>query len=104
MQLLKYDLDRKSLTRFYVAYIRSILEYVNVFLDNCTKAQSDLLESINLDKDKIIIGLRRGTSHTRNLDGVLCLKDEKNSKGIQLYKILNNESPSYLDDILLKYN
>ena len=79
MRLLKYDLDRKSLTRFYVAYIRPILEYANIIWDNCTKAQSDRLESVNLDAARIITGLRRGTSqcYTRNLDGVLCLKEEK---------------------------
>ena len=64
MRLLKYDLDRKSLTRFYVAYIRPILEYANIIWDNCTKAQSDLLESANLDVARIITGLRRGTSHS----------------------------------------
>ena len=61
--LLLHDLDRKSLTRFYMTYIRPLLEYASIIWDNCTKTQSDLLESINLEAARIITGLRRGTSH-----------------------------------------
>ena len=59
--MLKYDLDRKSLIRFYLSFIRPILEYGNIIWDGCNKLQSDLLESIQLDAARIITGLRRGT-------------------------------------------
>ena len=54
MRLFKYDLDRKSLTRFYMTYIRPILEYASIIWDNCTKTQPGLLESINLEAARII--------------------------------------------------
>ena len=64
LRMLKYDLDRKSLSRFYLSYIRPILEYGNIIWDACTQQQSNLLESIQLDAARIITGLRRGTSHS----------------------------------------
>ena len=103
MRLLKYDLDRKSLTRFYMTYIRPILEYASIIWDNCTKTQSDLLESINLEAVRIITGLRRGTSHAvlyRELGWTSLAERRSNSKLIQLYKILNDDTPTYLSDIL----
>ena len=63
MKMLNYDLDRKSLNRFYISFIWPMLEYGNILWDNCTKQQSDLLESIQLDAARIITGLRKGTSH-----------------------------------------
>ena len=63
MKMLNYDLDRKSLNRFYISFIRPILEHGNDLWDKCTKQLADLLESIQLDAARIITGLRRGTSH-----------------------------------------
>ena len=48
MRILKYDLDRKSLQKFYTSFIRPTLEYGNIIWDNCTKQQANLLESIQL--------------------------------------------------------
>ena len=63
LRMLKYDLDRKSLIRFYTSYIRPTLEYSNIVWDNCNDYEAELLESIQLDAARIITGLRRGTSH-----------------------------------------
>ena len=107
MRMLKYDLDRKSLNRFYISFIRPMLEYGNILWDNCTKQQSDLLESIQLDAARIITGLRKGTSHQVLLNeaGLAPLAARRqNAKLIQFYKILNNESPTYIDEIIRKFN
>ena len=107
IRLLNYDLDRKSLTRFYMTYIRPILEYAGIIWDICTKTQSDLLESINLEAVRIISGLRRGTSQAvlyRELGWTSLAERRSNSKLIQLYKILNDGTPTYLSDILFRYN
>ena len=107
IRLLNYDLDRKSLTRFYMTYIRPILEYAGIIWDICTKTQSDLLESINLEAVRIISGLRRGTSQAvlyRELGWTSLAERSSNSKLIQLYKILNDGTPTYLSDILFRYN
>lgn len=107
LRMLKYDLDRKSLIRFYLSFIRPILEYGNIIWDGCNKQQSDLLESIQLDAARIITGLRRGTSHSILYDELgwcsLSIR-RKNSKLIHFYKILNYETPQYINDILNRYN
>ena len=103
MRMLKYDLDRKSLFRFYISFVRPTLEYGNILWDNCTKDQAKLLESIQLDAIRIITGLRRGTSHEVLYAevGLSSLAERrKDAKLIQFYKILNNEAPAYIDDIL----
>ena len=63
MRMLKHDIDRNSLTRFFISYIRPILEYGDIIWDNLNKNESELLESIQLDAARIITSLRRGTNH-----------------------------------------
>ena len=107
MRMLKYDLDRKSLHRFYISFIRPTLEYGNILWDNCTDDQVKLLESIQLDAARIITGLRKGTNHDvlYKETGLSSLASRrKNAKLIQFYKILNNESPTYIDEIVRKFN
>ena len=107
MRMLKYDLDRKSLKQLYTSFIRPTLEYGNIIWDNCTKQQADLLESIQLDAIRIITGLRKGTSHETLYKEVgFCplIIRRKHSKLIQFFKILNNESPPYINDIVTKFN
>ena len=107
MRMLKYDIDRKSLHQFYISFIRPTLEYGNIIWDNCTKQQSDLLESIQLDAARIITGLRKGTSHDiLYKETGLCplVTRRKHSKLIQFFKILNNEAPPYINDIVKNFN
>ena len=101
MRMLKYDIDRNSLIRFFTSYIRPILEYGNVVWDNLNKQEADLLESIRLDAARIITGLRRGTSHAilyKELGWVPLSDRRKNHKLIHFYKILNNDTPSYINN------
>ena len=62
LRMLKHDLHRKSLLRFYISYIRPTLEYADIVWDNITQ-QNAHLESIQLDACRIITGLRKETSH-----------------------------------------
>jgi hypothetical protein len=40
---MKHKLDRKSLDKLYIGFIRSILEYGGIVLDNCSLHESELL-------------------------------------------------------------
>ena len=40
MRKLKFKLDRKSLIIIYTAFIRPLLEYVDVIWDNCTEYEN----------------------------------------------------------------
>lgn len=107
LRMLKYDLDRKSLIRFYISYIRPTLEYGDIIWDNISQQSALLLESIQLDACRIITGLRKGTSHDtlyKELGFCPLSERRKHHKLIKFYKILNNEAPSYIDSILVKFN
>jgi hypothetical protein len=43
-------------------FIRPILEYGSVVWDNYTREQSDLIESVQYESDRIVTGFRKGTS------------------------------------------
>ena len=56
MRKLKFQLDRKSLEIIYTSFIRPILEYSNVVLDNCTQYESNDLEKIQNEAARIVTG------------------------------------------------
>jgi hypothetical protein len=63
--MIKHKLDRKSLDKLYIGFIRPMLEYEGIVWDNCSLHESELLESVQLEAARIITGLRKGTSHAK---------------------------------------
>jgi hypothetical protein len=57
--MMKHILDRNSLEKLYFGCIRPILEYGSVVWDNCTREQSDLIESVQCESARIATGLRK---------------------------------------------
>ena len=51
MRKFKYTLDRKSLETIYTAFIRPILEYVDLVWDNCTQQEKHDFEKKNTIRD-----------------------------------------------------
>ena len=41
--MMKHKLDRKSLEKLYIGFIRPILEYGGIVLNNCSLHESELL-------------------------------------------------------------
>jgi hypothetical protein len=62
LRQVKHLLDIYSLIRIYFAFIRPVLEYGDVVWGNCTKKESDLLESVQIEAGRIITGLRCNSS------------------------------------------
>ena len=56
-------LDRRSLEKLYMTYVRPILEYCNIIWDNCTKKETDEIEAVQLAAARIVTGGKRGTRH-----------------------------------------
>ena len=56
MRKLKFELDKKSLEIIYRTFIRLILEYVDVILDNCTNCQNQELDKIQTEATRIATG------------------------------------------------
>ena len=54
-----------SLIHIYFAFIRPVLEYGDVVWGNCTKKESDLLESVQIEAGRIITGLRCNSSRQK---------------------------------------
>ena len=63
LHALKHKLDRSTLEKLYVAFVRSKLEYANIVWDNCSKQLSDLIESVQYRAGKVVSGAIHRTSH-----------------------------------------
>ena len=56
MQRLKFKLDRKSLEIIFTTFIRPPLEYSDVFWDNCTRYEKQVLDKIQNEAARIATG------------------------------------------------
>ena len=63
LRKLKNYLDKITLEKIYFSYVRPIMEYSSIVWDNCTVAQSFILEQAQLDAARIITGAVKGTKH-----------------------------------------
>ena len=61
----KHLLDRYSLIRIYFAFIRPVLEYGDVVWGNCTKKETNLLDSVQIEAGRIITGLPCNSSRQK---------------------------------------
>ena len=59
MRRIKKMLDRKTLEKIYVSFIRPILEYSDSVFDNCTQYEKDELEKIQNEALRITSGCTR---------------------------------------------
>ena len=59
MRKLKIMLDRKTLEKIYVSFIRPILEYSDAVFDNCTQYEKDELDKIQNEAARIASGCTR---------------------------------------------
>ena len=103
LKLLKYDIDRKSLESIFFTFIRPKLEYACIVWDNCSKKDSDRLESIQLDFARTVTGARKGTSHNALYNETKWPKlseRRQHFKFKQLLKMSNKETPPYLCNLL----
>ena len=108
LRMMKHKLDRKSLKKLYIGFIRPVLEYGGIVWDNCSLHESELLESVQVEAACIITGLRKGTSHAKlytELGWVPLKERRRTNKLILLHKIIHDETPLYLlSAILLQTN
>lgn len=99
----KFILDRLSLLKLYVTYIRSLLEYANIIWDNCSIENKRHIESIQLEALRIITGATKLCSVQRLYNDITLqtLQSRRNNQRLcQLYKILNDRTPQYLQSLI----
>lgn len=100
---LMFRLDRRSLEKLYISFVRPILEYSDVVWDNITDQQSTELEAVQLAAARVITGGKRGSSHALLYSDTklqLLAERRKQHKLIMMQKIVNKKVPSSLIEIL----
>jgi hypothetical protein len=103
LKRLKYDLDRRTLEKNYFSFIRPKLEYASHIWDNCSKKDRDKLEQFQLEIARTVTGARRGTSHEllySELKWETLSTRRNNVKLLNMHKIINNNAPAYLCDLI----
>lgn len=99
----KFVLDRRSLNKLYITYIRPLLEYGNIIWDNSTLANKKYLDTIQVEAARIITGGTKLCSlHKLYSDtGWETLQSRRNKhKLFHLYKIINGLTPEYLQSLM----
>ena len=68
MKRFKYIMGRNSLIHLYKTVVLPIMEYGCILFDNCSKADQDLLESVQLSAARVCTGALQNTSKIKLLD------------------------------------
>jgi len=100
---MKEKLSRAAKTKYYISYIRPILEYGSVVFDNCTAQDSNSLELVQRRAAILCTGAyRRSPTHLLMTDiGWDSLSNRrKNAKLLLMFKIVNNLTPHYLRELI----
>ena len=103
LKSLKYQIDRKSLETIYFSFIRPKLEYASYSWNNCSKQDVEHIEKFQLDIARTVTGARKGTSHElmyKELSWPKLSERRSLNKICNFIKIINNETPQYLRDLL----
>jgi hypothetical protein len=102
LRRLKYKLDRLSLERIYLGFIRPILEYGDIVWDTPGEIL-DSLEKIQLNAARVITGATAKCSSQSlyNETGWQPLSDRREAHRLTLmYQIMNGKAPQYLGDLV----
>lgn len=59
--MLKHVLDRTASIKIYLAFIWPILEYGSILRDNCSQENSNLLENVQIEAERIITRLKNSS-------------------------------------------
>ena len=94
-----HRLDRKTLEKLYLCYIRPVTEYASVVWDNCSDGEKNDIEEIQREAARIVTGAKKGTSHQFLYDDThweLLQVRRTRARLLQLFKILKCTVPPTL--------
>ena len=99
---IKFILDRKYLEIIYISFIRPILEYGDVIIDNCTAQEKGKLEKVQYEAARIVTGATKLVSIEKLMSDVgwesLECRREKHKLTLY-YKMMNGLTPPYLSSL-----
>jgi hypothetical protein len=102
LRSLKYKLDRLSLEKIYLGFIRPLLEYGDIVWDTPLEVV-DILEKIQLNAARIVVGATAKSS-TQGLYQETCWESLQKRREFHrltlMHKIVNGNSPSYLGELV----
>lgn len=99
----KSKLSRSAKSKYYLSFIRPILEYGNVIFDNCTAADSNSLELIQRRAALWCTGAFRRSPTTSLLNDLgwdTLANRRSNAKLFLMFKIINGLTPEYLSNLI----
>lgn len=103
LRKLKYKFSKETLNKVYCTYIRPLLEYASEVWDGCNQSEKNRLEQVQLNAARIVTGLPIFSSLNAIYfeTGWDTLAERRKNKKLNLmYKIVNNDAPAYLSDLL----
>lgn len=103
LRKLKSILDRFSLEKLYLSFIRPILEYADVIWDFQNQSYIDKIENVQLDAARIVTGGTKLTSIQKLYDETRWEKltdRRKRHKLLYFHKMVNNSAPQYLVNLV----
>ena len=96
-------LERFSLEKIYMSFIRPILKYADVIWDSQNQSLINKLENVQLDAVRIVTGGTKLTGLNRLYEETKWEKlsnRRQNHKLILFHKLKNNRTPQYLLDLI----
>ena len=97
LKLLPPNIPRNTRRQIYISFIRPLIEYANVIIDNCSEKAEEMLEKI---QRQAALAITRAYKHTKHTDllkhtGLTSLKQRRhNSKLTLIYKIRKISLPN----------
>ena len=101
LRKVRMTLDRFSLEKIYMSFIRPILEYADVIWDSQNQSLINKLENVQLDAARIVTGGTKLTGLNRLYEEKLSER-RQNHQLILFHKVKNNRTPQYLLDLIPK--
>ena len=103
LRSVQFKLDRATLEKIYISFIRPLLEYADVIWDNCSLENKKYLESLHLEAARIITGATRYCNNDKLYKelGWETLQNRRDFHKLSLfYNIVNNATPSFLSELV----
>ena len=95
-------LSRYTLEVLFRSLVRSSLEYADVVWDGCCESENNLLESLQIEGGRVVIGALKGTNRASLLNELSCVElsvRRKIHKLSLMYKMVYKLAPPYLCDL-----
>jgi hypothetical protein len=96
---LMWKVDRRSLNKLYMTYVRPILEIGGCVWVNCTKIENEKLEKKQIEAARVVTGAKKGTSHHelyRETGWQTLAARRTNQCLVLLFRMMRNEAAEQL--------